>query len=403
MKNSTPAWLVPVVAIFTLQTLSAFLSRLIPIVAPVMAEEFGWHGSSIGYLSASNAVGGLVILLISPFVLRQVGGTRMLQITLFLGAACLSLFWLPSVGVVLAACFLMGMSNGAANPAGSEVLQRFSPPSMRNLLFSLKQAGVPLGGMMAGLLVPLLIALSSWRAALVVCALMVIVPTVLTWHLNARLDEKKDPTEPRQRPVSLWQSVQRFKMPLTSLVHNPGLLRMAVVGSLFAVPQSCWFAFTVVYLVDSLGYSLSMGGLVFAVMQVGGVIGRVLLGWLSDYLRSATLTLWFAALFSALTTVLMGFTTAEWPVWMVITVAFVAGCSAASWNGVQIAEVARRAPSNLISETAAGAAILVSLVNIAAPTAFAMTVAASGRYDIAFFCVGVSALLVLAVLPRGRD
>src|SRR5690606_31049742 len=104
-----------------------------------------------------------------------------------------------------------------------------------------------------------------------------------------------------------------------------------------------------IYLVDRLNYSLSLAGLVFAAMQVGGVLGRVALGWLADHLRSATATLSVAALFSALTTALLGMTSAQWPLWSVIVLAFVAGCTAASWNGVQIAEVARRSPSHLIT------------------------------------------------------
>jgi len=393
----------PVVAIFTLQTLAAFLSRLIPIIAPAMANEFGWNGSSIGYLSAANALGGAAILVAGSSLFRRIGGTRMLQITLLMGAGFLALFLHPGLGVVMVACFVMGTSNGAANPAGSEVLQRFSPPGMRNLLFSIKQAGVPLGGMAAGLLVPLLIALSSWRIALAVCAVLVLLPTAMTWRLSSHLDVKKTSRTDSTPSTSPWQSLRRFGLPLVSLGHNRNLLRTAIVGSLFAIPQSCWFTFTAIYLVDRLNYSLSLAGLVFAAMQVGGVLGRVALGWLADHLRSATATLSVAALFSALTTALLGMTSAQWPLWSVIVLAFVAGCTAASWNGVQIAEVARRSPSHLITETAAGASILVSGVNVLAPTAFATAVAASGRYDLAFMFAGLCALLVLVVLPRKRD
>src|SRR3546814_16657417 len=74
---------------------------------------------------------------------------------------------------------------------------------------------------------------------------------------------------------------------------------MSIVGSLFAVSQSCWFTFTVIYLIDRLDYSLGLAGIVFAVMQMGGVIGRITLGWLSDYSHSATTSLSMAAILSA--------------------------------------------------------------------------------------------------------
>ncbi len=398
MNRPAPTWLVPVVAIFTLQTLSAFLSRLIPIVAPAMSDEFGWSGSSIGYLTAGNALGGLAILVAGSGLMRQLGGTRVLQLLLFLGAGCLALFLHPGLAFALVACFVMGMSNGAANPAGSEVLQKFSPPGMRNLIFSIKQAGVPLGGMVAGLLIPVVIAVAGWRASLVVCALVVLIPTLMTWRLGPALDGPRERT--RRLAMPSRASLRALREPLASLSANPGLWKMSVVGSLFAVAQSCWFAFTVIYLVDRLGFSLTLAGAVFAVMQVGGVIGRIALGWLSDQLGSATATLSIAAVVSAITTAMLGMTGPAWPLWSIVLLAFVAGCSAASWNGVQIAEVARRSPPRLIAETAAGSGILVSAVNIVTPTAFAVFVTATGRYDIAFIVAGVCSLLVLAFVPR---
>jgi hypothetical protein len=75
-----------------------------------------------------------------------------------------------------------------------------------------------------------------------------------------------------------------------------------------------------------------------------------------------------------------------------------------SWNGVQIAEIARRAPRELVGETAAGSTILIFLGYVAGPSAFAALVAATGRYDLAFVAVAVAtvaALLGLTGRSRG--
>ena len=75
------------------------------------------------------------------------------------------------------------------------------------------------------------------------------------------------------------------------------------------------------------------------------------------------------------------------------------------WNGVQIAEVARRSPRHLVGETAAGSVILVFLSNMLAPIAFAAFVAATGRFDVAFVIAGACSLLCLPLLwgIDGRD
>lgn len=364
-----------------------------------MSDEFGWGGSSIGYLTAANSFGGLIVLMAGSSLLKQIGGVRALQLSLMIGAASMALFLNSSLAVALTACFVMGISNGAANPAGSEVLQRFSPPEMRNLVFSIKQAGVPLGGVIAGLAIPAIVFVAGWRWAVFIGACLVVLPTLLTWRMSAGLDE---PIASKRRLLSMpgLHSLHVLTVPLMSLTQGPGLLKMSIVGSLFAVAQSCWFTFTVIYLIDGLGFSLGLAGAVFAVMQAGGVIGRILLGWLADQMRSATATLSLAAIVSATTTVLLGLSSTTWPLWSIIVLAFVAGCSVASWNGVQIAEIARLSPPELISETAAGSSILVNLINMLAPALFSTFVAISGRYDFAFAGAGACSLLVIAFLPR---
>ena len=343
VKRPVPAWIIPVIAILVLQTTTSFLSRLIPIISPVLTQEFGWNGSLIGYLTTANTVGALGSRGAGVSRNRDSGGIRTVQIGLLLGAISVVLFFFPSITLALIASFVIGLSYGAASPAGSEILQRFSPPESRNLVFSIKQAGVPLGGVIAGLAVPPLVELTGWRITLLIAGLFVIGITCLTWRLSTRVDE---PTASQKTFAwSALLSARNVAIPLRSLARGQGSLKLSIAGSLLAATQSCWFTFSVIYLVERLDLSLNMAGLVFAVMQATGVVGRITLGWIADRSGSATLTLSLAAIGSSITTALLGFSTSEWPLWAIIAIAAAAGATAASWNGVQIAEVARRSPA----------------------------------------------------------
>jgi hypothetical protein len=93
-------------------------------------------------------------------------------------------------------------------------------------------------------------------------------------------------------------------------------------------------------------------------------------------------------------------------VWAFIVLAAFAGIAGSGWNGVQIAEVARRSPPELIGETSAGSVILVFTANMLTPIAFAAFVAVTGRYDIAFLVSGAFSLVCLPLLygiDRGAD
>ena len=84
--------------------------------------------------------------------------------------------------------------------------------------------------------------------------------------------------------------------------------------------------------------------------------------------------------------------------WALLLLAAVGGVAVSGWNGVQIAEVARRSPPGLVGETAAGSVILVFVSNMLAPVAFAAFVALTGRFDLAFMIAGVLTLVCVPLL-----
>jgi MFS family permease len=390
-----PTWIVAILVIVVLQTITATLSRLVPVISPAFMAEFGWDESWIGYLAAASVVGSLFVLTAGIGLIHRMGGVRALQAALFVGAASLVLFAVPSLFVALLASVLIGLSNGTANPVGSEVLQRFTPPAHRNFVFSIKQAGVPLGGVVAGLAIPLLVETAGWRMALLAVAGVLIAVTALTWPLQSRIDAPRDPMVAARLVSFRWTDIV---VPLRSLSRAPGLWRISWVGGLLAWPQAVWVTFAATYLVVALGHSLSVAGLVFAMMQATSVIGRVLMGWIADRVGSSTATLALASVASALSTIAFALVSADWPLWALLGLAAVGGIAVSGWNGVQIAEVARRSPPGLVGETAAGSVVLVYASNMLGPAGFAAFVALTGRFDLAFMISGAFTLICLPLL-----
>ncbi len=123
MHATLPTWIVAIAVIVVLQTTSAYLGRLVPIAAPAFTAEFGWDESWVGYLSAANVVGALFIAhRRHRHHASRMGGVLALQMGLLIGAASLLLYLVPSIALALLASICVGLSNGTANPAGSEVL-----------------------------------------------------------------------------------------------------------------------------------------------------------------------------------------------------------------------------------------------------------------------------------------
>lgn len=389
-----PPWILALAVILVLQTVTAFLTRLVPVASPAFMTEFGWDEIWVGYLASANIVGALFVLFTCTPLILRIGGMRALQIAVLVGSAGLFLLYVPWLALAVFASALMGFSNGAANPAGSEMLQRFTPDARRNFVFSIKQAGVPLGGVIAGLSIPVLIEALGWRSAIAFSAAAIAAVTLAMWPFQSRIDEPRRDAAPAFRPLSL----AGLAGPLRSLKRGPGLWRIVLAGTALSVAQACWFTFVVTYVVVGLKHSLSVAGLVFATMQATSVMGRVVVGWIADRVRSSTMTLSVAALGSASATILLGFTGMHWPLWAVVALAAVAGVAVSGWNGVQVAEVARRSPRELVGETASGNVILVFLCHTITPIVFAAFVGVTGRFDVGFMIAGACSLLCLPLL-----
>lgn len=390
-------WLGPLVAVLAAQAAATFLSRIAPTLAPNLADRLGWRAADVGYLSSLITAGTVVCLLLGLPLLRRFGSVRTLQLGLLVGAfgALLCALRLP-LGPVLGSV-LIGFSMWPPSTAGSDVLQRFAPARHRNLLFSVKQAGVPVGGILAGLTLPLMAESLGVEHAAVLSAGLAILTLLAVQPLRRRVDSGRDTNQ--RLGWATFVSRDNLKRPLAMLMVLPALRRLAVAGACLGGAQSVWFVFLVTYAVRELHWTLTGAGALFALMQVASVLGRPLLGWISDRFDCGIRVLRGAAFTSGLTSMALAFTSPSWPTWGISALALLGGATVSSWNGVQIAEVVRHAPRAALNDATAGASLLLLAAFIAGPVVFGLLVALGG-FRLAF---GITALVGLAALwPLSR-
>ena len=139
-------WIWPLAATLGIQTTSSFLLRLVPTVAPVLTASLGLPPESIGSISSMGTAGSILFLAIGHPLIRRFGPIRTLQIGLLLGGVGIASCTPSWQACAYMANVLLGLGYGPSAPAGSDILLRHSPAAHRTLIFSLKQAGVPLGG-----------------------------------------------------------------------------------------------------------------------------------------------------------------------------------------------------------------------------------------------------------------
>jgi len=396
----TRQWLGPLLAVLVAQIAVTYLSRLSSTLAPAMAARMQWSVTDIGLLSSVMACGGALFLLMGlPLVLRA-GPVRSLQIGLLIGAAGALLYAVPLAAGPVLGSLLIGVASGPQASSASEVLRRHAPPGNMNLVFSVKQAGVPLGGVLAGLSMPWLVHALGLGATFAVCALLAIAALAAMQPLRERLDGARD--RQQETHLRLLVSMDNLRRPLRALASNPDLRRVAAVGACLALGQGVWFIFLVSHLVLRMGFTLPVAGALFALMLAVSVVGRPLLGLLADRLNPNTI-LKVATVASALTTAALALLSPQWPHWCVVALIVAAGCTVSSWNGVQIARTAHFARPGAVAESTIGATLLIFAANICGPAMFGVIVALGGDFRIGFGIAAVvtlAALVPLSSLPR---
>lgn len=400
LVDREPSWLLALATMVAVQMATAFLSRIPPTLAPALAAERGWSDAVVGYLASLNTLGSILFLALGAPFLRRLGSVRALQTGLVFGILGLTLLLPPFSATAAMASLLIGLGYGPSSPAGNDVLHRTAPPRRRAMIFSIKQAGVPVGGIIAGLLLPPIVQNFGWRVSLLVAGAFVLVVILAVQPMRAGLDAGR--ARDQSLTVRTFISPANLLTPLSALTASASLFRLAAAGACLAVGQGIWFAYLMTFAVSVLGYDLKAAGVAFAIMQATSVVGRILLGWLADRFGSPRRLLGLIGLASGLTSLTMAFVGPGWSYLSVCALAAVAGICVSSWNGVQLSEVARACPAHLVREASAGATLIIFLGYVIAPSLFAVLLTLTGRFDIGFLLCACSGLVCFAIMQGGR-
>ncbi len=392
-RPSAPAWYVVLVTTAA-QMVVAMSNLLLPTIAPKVAESLGVDPVLVGYQVSLTFGVAMVASVYGGVLVLRWGAALMTQISMVVSAAGLGLFALPHVAFIVLGSVAVGAGMGFASPAAAHLLVMYTAPERRNLVFSIKQTGVPVGGVLVALTAPALAVTVGWRWSLAAIAALAVATLVTAERSRSAWDSDRRPED----------GVRAESFGGVSLVwRQPSLRWVSLASVLFSVVQRILLTFTVLYLVTEGGYGLVEAGLVLSIAQIGGSVSRIPLGWLADHWRSSLAVLVLVCVVIIVSSVALVAHDASWPKPAVYALFFVLGASALGWNGIFHAECARVSPPGTISVVAGATAFFVSAGVVIGPAAFALAYDAMGSYSTTFglmVAVGVGTLWLLLLARR---
>ena len=377
----------------SVQMLATFSVLALPTLATLAASHFGFGAESIGYqISIIYSAAAFLSSFAGVYVRRHGAATASVWALVLAGGGLLGIASGHVLLAVLASASI-GAAYGLTNPAASHLLFRYAPPRRQNIIFALKQTGVPLGGILAALLLPRLAQAFGWQIAIAGSVVMMLIVALPLIAVRSRLDHDRTPAA-RMGAGGMLSG-------LRLVWASPRLRSLAIMGWAYGSAQFCLFTFLITMLVKDLGWSLVAAGEAATVMQVGGVLGRLAWSLLADKLGRGIAILVAIGLGSAAFSLAIATATPEWPTWLLIAMVFGFGFCLVGWNGLWLAEVARAARPGEVSLATGGVLAFTFVGIVFGPATFATVYRMIGNYAHTYGLFSVLSLLGAAVLIHG--
>ncbi|MGI9379179.1 MAG: MFS transporter [Methyloligellaceae bacterium] len=354
--------------------------------ATVVTSEFGYSATAIGYHVSLAYFAAMICSLYAGNATVIIGARRSLILAMLLvgfGALITTVFGL--YGMFFGA-LLMGSGHGLTNPASAILLQSASLSSRRSLLFSIKQSGAPVGGLLTAIVTPAMTQNFGWRSAGFALAVACLATAVLTWALGRK-----------------WGTAGKFRKSFSSMSLNPltsltlvfqsaGLRALAFMAMCYSCVQICILSFLSPYLVEELGLTLIIAGSVVALAQIGGGIGRPLWGWTADRIGKNALMLRILGIVTAIGCLLPLVGSAPVNVALISVLVLIFGTASVGWNGVMFAEIVNISDRSSAAQATSGVAAMIFTAVMVGPSLFAIVKELAGPYSLTIALFSVMSL-----------
>jgi MFS family permease len=386
------SFLIALVSMLATQVAAACVLAAVPVLAPAIAASIGVDASLVGIYYGLVFAAATVVSAWSGWLIERFRAVRTNQLALVCSGASLLIASVATLPAMTLTALLVGAGYGPNTPSSSQVLMQVTPPHRRALSFSLKQSGSPVGGVLAGFMLPAIVVLASWKVALFVVFVLATTTAGVIEPLRRRLDAQAQPSRSVQRTSGLAS--------MQFVLSEKRLRRLTAGGVALMVAHACFQTFLVTYLVQHVMLSLAVAGALYASMQAAGALARVVIGWSIDRLRNPRVMLMGIAITALASALVVTAFAPAWPLAAMWLVCVIVGIGSSGWYGAFLSEVARATTVERAGFATGGVLFFAYGAHVAAPILASLLIAATGSYVLVFCAVAL--LAGVAAVSFGR-
>lgn len=252
---------------------------------PFVREEFALSSSKAGLYSSFYFLLATIVAVFSGRIVDKIGsktglvvGTTSIGILMFFHSRA------PNFTLILFLAFLTGLFFSIITPSLNKAVMQRTAPKNRATSMGVMQMGGGIGGFTGATFLPFLGEKFGWRNAVLFSALIALMVGIFIF-IFFKEQNKKDAAEDSSKKAQ-----PNFKDSMLKLFQNKNLLLVCLFGLVLGFNSSAVPAHYTLYLTQDIDMSRTAAGFAFGLLQIGGIIGRPLWGFLNDKLLNGSRT-----------------------------------------------------------------------------------------------------------------
>ncbi len=246
------------------------------VMFPVMMTELGFGLVGLGFISALSSFVGQGLQVIYGFLANFFKRSTMLAVgNVVVGVTAMSQYFVGSFPQLVTARVAIDVGSSPQHPLGSSILSRYYPQS-RGWALTFHTSAGNLGSFIGPAAASFALLYMSWRSAFVLFGAISLVMGLTLFAVRDHTGGAREAGGKKKAQAGFDAYLQCLKnrnILFTSLVLMAGAAgRGTGVNMTYLVP----------FFMQKFGVSASSGGFILTLMQAAGLIGPMLIAWISD-------------------------------------------------------------------------------------------------------------------------
>lgn len=370
--------------LFIAQLLIAFVGRSIAPLGMIIGEDLHLSMSQIGMFPAALFLGQSLVSIPAGILTDRLGSKKMIFMIVFaLSGSFIFMSFSTSFIIILLLMIIAGFAYGSSHPTTNRGIIYWFDIKSRGTAMGIKQMGVTAGSALAALLLLPLAKSFSWQITFFAAALILLLVGFCIYILY------KEPEQEMEEKSQANSTTKNSFYELFLLLKHKSLMLITFSAMLLSGSQMILNTFIILFAYERLGISIILGGVLLGIAEIGGSVGRVAWGMISDRLfhGKRVIVLLLISVLVAIDSIVVVLLPHGVPFYFVAVIIFIFGFSTSGFNGVWM-----NATTEIVSREKSGAATGVSITFgswgvILFPPIFGYIVDTTASYTIAWLFV----------------